>query len=220
MDDGFQHRRLHRDLNVVCLDASRPTGHPAARQARTLPLGLFREGYAALRRADWAVLTRWDQATPHDQRRMEALLQHYQVPYGACLHRLQSAQALTAQDGTAATADVVVRALTDFTEPVLALAAIAVPAAFQQSLIDAGVEVAELLAFPDHYHFQPADIERIVTLAAGRPILCTAKDAVKLQHVWPQDAAAQIWQVPVQLAWEGDAEQRFGAQVARLLPSP
>ena len=72
MDDGFQHRRLHRDVDLVCLDASRPTGHRSARQPRTLPLGLFREGYKALSRADAVVLTRCEQASPRAQQWLQS----------------------------------------------------------------------------------------------------------------------------------------------------
>ena len=96
----MQHRRLYRDANIVCLDASRPTGHPQARYARTMPLGLFRESYAALRRAQWAVLTRWDQAKPTDQARLLTLMQRYGLSYGSCAHRLEAARPLLMADHT------------------------------------------------------------------------------------------------------------------------
>ena len=72
LDDGFQHRRLHRDLDLVCMDATRPLGHlghgvtqtlgkNATARARTLPLGLLREAPFALRRADAVIGNRWQQ---------------------------------------------------------------------------------------------------------------------------------------------------------------
>src|SRR5205814_10366878 len=57
LDDGFQHRRLARDLDVVLLDATDPFG-----QGRLFPRGLLREPPSSLRRADAVVLTRRDQA--------------------------------------------------------------------------------------------------------------------------------------------------------------
>ena len=58
MDDGFQHRRLARDLDIVAIDATIPFGY-----GRILPAGLLREPVAGLKRADAIVITRSDQAT-------------------------------------------------------------------------------------------------------------------------------------------------------------
>src|SRR5205085_2234921 len=59
LDDGFQHRRLQRDLDIVLIDALNPWGY-----GRLLPRGLLREPLSALRRADLIVITRADRATP------------------------------------------------------------------------------------------------------------------------------------------------------------
>ena len=80
----------------------------------------------------------------------------------------------------------------------MAIAAIAVPTAFD-SLIAAGVTVAQLIA--DHHNFTALDVQRILSLAAGRAVLCTAKDAVKLRAVWPLDQAEVIWEYP--FSWFG-----------------
>jgi len=56
MDDGFQHRRLRRDLDIVAIDATCPFGY-----GRLLPGGLLREPATALKRAQAAVITRCDQ---------------------------------------------------------------------------------------------------------------------------------------------------------------
>ncbi len=58
MDDGFQHRRLARDLDIVTIDATLPFGY-----GRLLPAGLLREPIGSLRRAHAAVLTRSDQVS-------------------------------------------------------------------------------------------------------------------------------------------------------------
>src|SRR5262249_5376706 len=59
LDDGFQHRRLRRDLDVVLIDATVPWGF-----GRLLPRGLLREPVSGLRRANAIVLTRCDQLAP------------------------------------------------------------------------------------------------------------------------------------------------------------
>jgi tetraacyldisaccharide 4'-kinase len=55
MDDGFQHRRLNRDLDIVTIDATLPFGY-----RKILPAGLLRERIVSLKRADAIVLTRCD----------------------------------------------------------------------------------------------------------------------------------------------------------------
>src|SRR5262249_3906217 len=65
LDDGFQHRRLHRDLDLVLVDATTPWGYgqPWGHE-RLFPRGLLREPLAGLARADVIVLTRCDQVEP------------------------------------------------------------------------------------------------------------------------------------------------------------
>jgi len=66
MDDGFQHRRLSRDLDLVAIDATRPFGY-----GRVLPAGLLREPVTGLRRAQAVVLTRCDQVAEDALKRLE-----------------------------------------------------------------------------------------------------------------------------------------------------
>jgi tetraacyldisaccharide 4'-kinase len=55
MDDGFQHRRLHRDIDIIAIDAMRPFGF-----GKMLPAGLLREPTSSLKRAHAAIITRCD----------------------------------------------------------------------------------------------------------------------------------------------------------------
>ncbi len=70
MDDGFQHRRLHRDLDIVTIDGTCPFGY-----GRVLPAGLLREPVVSLKRADAAVLTRCDQIPESESSQIEKKLQ-------------------------------------------------------------------------------------------------------------------------------------------------
>ncbi|MFZ0034280.1 MAG: tetraacyldisaccharide 4'-kinase [Sedimentisphaerales bacterium] len=70
MDDGFQHRRLHRNLDIVTIDATCPFGY-----GKLLPAGLLREPVASLKRADAAVLTRCDQISESELNQIEKELQ-------------------------------------------------------------------------------------------------------------------------------------------------
>ncbi|MBN2129221.1 MAG: tetraacyldisaccharide 4'-kinase, partial [Sedimentisphaerales bacterium] len=66
MDDGFQHRRLGRDLDIVAVDATCPFGY-----GRLLPAGLLREPLSGLTRAHAVVLTRSDQVSEETLRQIE-----------------------------------------------------------------------------------------------------------------------------------------------------
>ena len=70
MDDGFQHRRLHRDLDIVTIDGTCPFGY-----GKMLPAGLLREPVASLKRADAVVLTRCDQISQSKLCQIEEELQ-------------------------------------------------------------------------------------------------------------------------------------------------
>ncbi len=70
MDDGFQHRRLARDLDIVTIDGTLPFGY-----GRMLPAGLLREPAAALKRANAVVITRCDQARETELCQLEEKLQ-------------------------------------------------------------------------------------------------------------------------------------------------
>jgi tetraacyldisaccharide 4'-kinase len=70
MDDGFQHRRLNRDLDIVTIDATLPFGY-----TKLLPAGLLREPIVALERADAVVLTRCDQTSETELTKLEEKLQ-------------------------------------------------------------------------------------------------------------------------------------------------
>jgi len=79
---------------------------------------------------------------------------------------------------------------------ILAVSAIARPWRFEQSLQKSGVHVVDHLKFPDHHAFSSRDIDSC--LKRGLPITVTAKDAVKLTPVWPEDEP--LWVLKQQYA--------------------
>ncbi len=76
LDDGFQHQRIRRDIDIVLLDAERPfdNGH-------CLPAGLLREGKTSLKKADWIIFTRAE--TDHPNAAVRAVLAAYSVPFSS-----------------------------------------------------------------------------------------------------------------------------------------
>ena len=74
LDDGFQHYRLHRDLDLVTVDSTNPFGY-----GRLLPRGLLRDRPSALRRAHAIVLTRTDQVSPGELQALREEVARYSL---------------------------------------------------------------------------------------------------------------------------------------------
>ena len=162
LDDGFQHLRLARTVDLVLLDEQDLHDRP-------LPAGRLREPLAALRSAD-AIL--W----AGDPGRLGEAAGATGVPSVFGLRRL--AGPLQGQDGEVPGPG----------EPVLALAAIAHPPRFFEELEGSGLEVRARLAFRDHHPYSAEDVERIHEAAAAhgaRWVVTTEKDLVRLAPLGP-----------------------------------
>lgn len=178
LDDGFQHRRLARDLDVVLLDAAEPFGN-----GRLLPAGPLREPPAALFRAGIVVLTRADAAGAADG---ESSVRALRLP--APIVRAVHAPAGFSIAG-GGTAPAPARAV--------AFAGIARPASFRESLRETGVEVVSFRAFPDHHPYRPAEVLPLFETARreGVAVVTTRKDRVRL----PEEVRGQALALDVEL---------------------
>lgn len=164
LDDGFQHRELARDADVVLLAAEDPL------PPRLLPLGPYREPLEALRRAHLVVVTRRTasegQALALEDRIRAA------VPGTPRIGRIRL------EPGGWRTVDGEVA-----DEPagaVLAVAGVARPRSFGDVLEPILGERPDVMDFPDHHDFTAADVDAILAAAGDRTIVTTEKDAVKL----------------------------------------
>ncbi|HET6572622.1 MAG TPA: tetraacyldisaccharide 4'-kinase [Fimbriiglobus sp.] len=186
LDDGFQHRRLARDLDIVLIDATRPL-----RCEYLFPRGLLREPVGGLKRAGLVVLTRTDQAGPDsvvDQRRWL----RDRFPALAVVTAVHAPVALVGAEAS--------RNVTELNgKPVGAFCGIGNPEAFRRTLAALGAEVVAFRSFPDHHPFTRADVDALKTWAAGLPadavITTTQKDFVKLRL--PDLAGRPLWAVRI-----------------------
>jgi len=169
LDDGFQHRRLERDVDIVSVNVGTPAARESFVKGELLPLGFFRENRTrALRRAHIVVLAErrpdpGGQAAPEILNCLPPTTSVYRsflIPRGV-VGWSDSGPALPAGE-------------------VIGFCGIAQPDGFFDTLHGLGFSVKERRIFPDHYRFSAADIERLRTEFPGIPLVCTEKDALKL----------------------------------------
>lgn len=187
LDDGFQHRRLQRDVDFVLVDALRPWG--LARDSNgmsvraLLPRGLLRENPRALSRADAIVLTRVDQVPENWLEVLTAEIEQL-APGVPRVHALHAPRGVRLSDGTLEPVGMLRDLEVDL------ISGIGNPEAFSRSVRALGALVREERRFEDHRAFVSADLDGLG--ADGRLVLCTAKDQVKLTALGVQSAALEI----------------------------
>jgi tetraacyldisaccharide 4'-kinase len=188
LDDGFQHFQLHRDLDIVLLDAAAPFGN-----GRLLPRGPLREPISALDAAQVLILTRYDEL------RHRSLRDSLQITFPEKLVL------------TAAIAPVRARAFPGgHEEPpealrhrlLLPFAGLARPGVFAQTLQQLGADLKGFAAFPDHYDYRPEDLRALADQARARgagALVTTAKDWARLGEKWEGDLLLWVLDVEARL---------------------
>jgi tetraacyldisaccharide 4'-kinase len=189
LDDGFQHCKLERDVDLLVVDPADLTG------PRLLPAGRLREPLGAARLADAViVLAESDDDAAEVGRRLGV------EPAFRAVRRIDAPR-LIEPDGRVVSPAAGTR--------VLAFAGVARPARFFVELKDAGWMVAGELAFPDHYRYSARDVRRILDAARDARavmLLTTEKDLMRLLAFRP--LPMPLGWVPLQMTVEPAASFR------------
>ena len=185
LDDGFQHEPLHRDLDLVLIDATNPFGHD-----HCLPRGLLREPPTALARADWIGVTRVEQVSSERITAIEARIRSFAPDLGVGRVECRSSRVRIGEEHRELAA---LRGAA-----VEVVCAVGNPDSVRRSVELGGVEVAKLRAFPDHHRYRREEVDELQIAARSnkRLLVTTEKDAVKLEQL-PTFAAEQ-WAVLLQ----------------------
>jgi tetraacyldisaccharide 4'-kinase len=192
LDDGFQHHRLERNLDLVLIDGGDPWGG-----GRLPPLGRLREPLSSLERADAVVITKvpteWRPVVTEIEKVVDRIAPRLQV----FVARLRPNRVHVPGEG--------------WKEPdlldgrrVFAFAALGRPQGFATTLEEVGAEVVGTKWFSDHHAYTERDVHQVVERAAAVSALpvTTAKDAVKLppdSGVWVVEVALE----PIEGNWNG-----------------
>lgn len=169
LDDGFQHLRLARDLDIVTLDAT------DAWSNGLLPYGRRREPLSSLARADCLIITRSEQA--HDLKRLREEAQRL----------CQDRPIHFAYTRTAAIRPLIPELGAQFEcQPFVAFCALGNPRAFFSHLRREGFALTATRVFADHHIYTQKDVDLLAKSArtsGARALITTEKDAVKLRHM-------------------------------------
>ena len=171
LDDGFQHRRVRRDVDIVCVDATEPFGG-----GKPLPKGRLREPVDNLSRADMVIVMDGQK----------------DVSYWPLRHEIMR----IAPEGTTFQAERVVKRITllhsdeapsaNVDSPLFAFCGLAKPANFLGHLRQKGMDIVGIEAFGDHHRYTQrdiADLEKDARSAGATSLITTVKDAVKLDSI-------------------------------------
>lgn len=207
LDDGFQHRRLARDVDIVSIFVGTEESVSAFVAGELLPIGRFRENRdRGLRRASLVVASsrrvlKPGEDVPHVDKRIMALM-----PSGVTVFRAAFEFAgLWKLNGEGV----------PLPKEVVALAGIANPEGFFRSLEEMGVSILERFEFEDHHKFTERDFATIEAAHSDVLIVCTEKDAIKLRELGP--AVVQRC-AEVRVTLRVVPEDAFIVAVARSLP--
>lgn len=189
LDDGFQHRRLARELDLLLVDADALI----RTNRRRFPAGPFREPLGAASRADALVVTRRSDREPSARRLAERLARRLGGrPVARC--------ALLPGELVAANAEAAARRTPD---PAVAVTGIMKPRLFLEALGRRWPRVEGAYTFRDHRGPDPGELAAILREAGDRGIVGTLKDAVGLA---PRCARVPLWYLSERLAWEEGEE--------------
>ena len=188
LDDGFQHLSLHRDLDVVLVNARDPFGG-----RRLLPLGNLREPISSIRRAGMVVITHADRVTAPELARLRTDIEqlHPGVQIVESAHKADHLLDVRTETKLS---------LTTLKErAVVALSGIGDPLSFEMNLEGLGIQVAQSWRYPDHHPYTGRELKSIEDLRGGLPVVTTHKDFVRLPPDWRERLAGEVYVLGIKL---------------------
>ena len=171
LDDGYQHMQLHRDINILLIDASKPYGN-----GHLLPKGILREPLNGISRADCVIVTRANEGGRVD---IEALVRKYNL-HAPVFYASYKATGITDPDGNSYDVNTIRG------KKVFIFSGIANPQSFRKSIENIAGKVVGEISYPDHYWYKNDDLRKIIKKASdvsAKAVITTAKDAVRLHRL-------------------------------------
>jgi tetraacyldisaccharide 4'-kinase len=200
LDDGFQHRRLYRDLDLVLVDALKPWGY-----GHVLPRGLLRESMSGLRRADLILITRADQCSEEQIQSLRHKLHRIRGSEDCVEVAFKPTQLVNVNWQPQTLSSVAGK-------KAFAFCGIGNPEGFRKTLGSLGVSCDLIQRFPDHHHYQADELVKLAQKAREHSVdvvFTTQKDIVKI--------SADTWHGPPLFAVEIGVEFIDGRELLESL---
>lgn len=197
LDDGFQHRRLARDLDIVLVDATCPFGH-----GRMLPRGLLREPLSSLSRAQLIVLTRSDEIADSAKTDIIRAIQRASNsrPLIEAVQRINGFLEVKGRP---------VAGVDPSSMQAVIFAGIGNFESFRRCIQRMGVKILAAYEFPDHHYYSAEEISGLADTAAAveaNVLLTTQKDTVKLIGRW-SDSSCPLWALNLEVEFFGEGDR-------------
>lgn len=209
LDDGFQHRRVRRDFDLVLISAMNPFGF-----GHVLPRGLLREPLRGLCRADAVVITHADRVDETSIGRIETRIRQFN-PVAPIYRAVHAPVGLLSDESPQVPLPLDQLSARRF----FAFSGIGNPGSFEDLLRRFGSNMAGRRRFDDHHRYRPADLEDVSREArdGGAEVLVTTeKDWVKIEQ-FPRETP--ILRLAVRVEFAADHEQRLLDQIRRAVAS-
>lgn len=174
LDDGHQHLKLNRNLNIVLFDSLMSLD-----KYKVAPRGYMREGFSALKDADIAVLGRADLVTRHKLDTLKRVIKKFntRISFAEICYKPTGFYNISYEKAFDIEHLVGKR--------VICVAGIASPYSFFKNIEKLGIEIIHQASFPDHHYFKAEEIDQLIEMAEKEDayILTTEKDIVKIRRV-------------------------------------
>jgi tetraacyldisaccharide 4'-kinase len=194
LDDGYQHLRLHRDLNLLLLDGEDPVGN-----GRVLPAGILREPIEEIVRAEVVIGTRITRAVRDDLRILLYVFGASKPPLFFAHHEIAEFKLLNAATP-----------LTTFKQAKIAtFSGIAQPERFFADLQQQQLQLVHSQAFPDHHRYRAEELEAFLRQAHAQQataIVTTEKDAANLPSAILSSVKLPIYAAQLKFRLENEVE--------------
>jgi tetraacyldisaccharide 4'-kinase len=205
LDDGFQHHRLSRDLDLVCIDGSAGLGN-----GRVLPAGPLREPISALRHADWLCVI--DGRGPEDESQPSleaATIETFESGGREVVRARRAPRAIDSLDRSRSMPLEQLRG-----REVGLLSAVARPSAVRRTLVSLGARIIAERRFRDHHAYVPKDLANL----DPTPDLwiTTEKDAFKISPEWTGDTSLWVLRIEIEIDREKEVLDRLEARLRAL----
>jgi tetraacyldisaccharide 4'-kinase len=186
LDDGFQHLRVKRDLDIVLLDATNPFGN-----GKLLPAGILRESLESLKRADVVVITRANLVDESKISNIKLRVSKIKTNCKILVSENKTIELTKLKDFSAKAQNLQIKniKLSTLHSPLsayCAFCALGNPENFYEQLRRENFNLVHTKNFPDHHFYSQSEITKLEKEAVTKGaeiLLTTAKDAVKLAHL-------------------------------------